>query len=625
MKNKCYLLLIIIGLLFILCGKIYPTTIEYPNAGYRNNQILEVEKVILTDSTTLLYLEVYLPPGHPLQIDEAYIQIDEAKYFVQSAEGLKLNEKSKTPESGIHKFVFTFAALPQEKESIDFIASNNDLSLEIYDIDLTGKAKSYESTIPTEITNIKTDKNITYPAQKFEYGKTKLTIHIEGLREGVTLDQFILHLNNILLGRQEELNGRKEGESTYIYDFDLYMTSVMSLNINNRSYVFYVNPGENAEIYIDLIAISKEMSRYNSQKNMHKIGFKGEFADINTQISQIDIFKYRNHFAIKPNTSFINMQKNVFFDHLLTSYNEKIKLLDAEDLTTVQRQYLKNIMSTNLFGNCLSIEALYTKDFREQNKGDTTAIENYKAPKFEEKDLYKLRDIFKDNLSIYYLESFYTFSSYLIKASRDNFTEIWGDVGFIPDIKVVRPLLSKISGLNELTAEEKAKLASRSSYYAEIADLMYNNAKKLHEEAIEKGDLTIEETPQVSDDKILDAIVSKYKGKAVFIDFWATWCGPCKSAMKKIKEIKSLMADKNVVSVYITDTTSQEGQWNEMLLQIGGTHYRLDKKQFEALKAKYNFKGIPTYIIFDKSGNKLFQSTGYPGNDKVVEELSKIW
>lgn len=625
MEKKFYLLLAIVSLLFIQCTKLYPKTIEYPNTGYRNNQMLEVEKVTLTDSSTLLYIEAYMSPGYQFQIDSAYIQVDGTKYSVQSAEGIKLNEKFIIPENGVQKFALTFASLPKEKESIDFTAAGNNFSFKIYDIDLTGKAKDHESTIPSEIKNITIDKNITFPSQKFEYGKTKLTIHLGGLREGIVLDNYSLFLNNVLLGRQDELNGHKVDERTYVYDFDLYMTSAMSLKLNNKSYVFYVNPGENAEIYVDLMAISKEMSRYNNQKNMMQIGFKGEFADINTQVSQIDMSKYYTFFDIKPKTSLLDMSKNDFIDHLFMMYNKKNEILDTEDLTTVQRQYLKNIMNTNLFGNCLSIEGLYTREFRKKNKGDTAAIENYKAPKFEENDLYRLRDIFKNNSSIYYLEAFYFFTSYLIEASGSSFTEIWGDTGFIPDIKIIRPLLSKASSMIELSAEEKATLTSRSGYYAEVADMMYNNTRKQYEEAIDKGGLAIEEIPQVSDDEMLEAIVAKYSGKVVFVDFWATWCGPCKAAMKTIKPIKPQMANKNVVSVYITDTSSPEGQWNEMLPQIGGKHYRLEEKQFEALKTKYGFRGIPTYMIFDKSGNKVLQSTSYPGNDKVIEELSKIW
>ena len=140
-----------------------------------------------------------------------------------------------------------------------------------------------------------------------------------------------------------------------------------------------------------------------------------------------------------------------------------------------------------------------------------------------------------------------------------------------------------------------------------------------------KGGFMIESTPVVTNDKILESIIAKYKGQVVFVDFWATWCGPCLMAMKTIKPIKPQMKEKGVVSVYISGETSPKGKWTSMLPEIGGLHYYLTDLQWGALKKKYNIDGIPTYMIFDKNGKKVFETTGYPGNDKILEELSKVW
>lgn len=147
---------------------------------------------------------------------------------------------------------------------------------------------------------------------------------------------------------------------------------------------------------------------------------------------------------------------------------------------------------------------------------------------------------------------------------------------------------------------------------------------KSSEDNVDKKHI-VEKAPDVESDKIIEAIVAKHKGKVVLVDLWATWCGPCLNGMKKMKDIKPQMAEKDVVIVYITDTSSPESDWNGMLSDIGGIHYRLDKKQFNALKGKYEFRGIPTYIVFDKEGNKAYQRSGYPGNEMFIEELSKIW
>lgn len=136
---------------------------------------------------------------------------------------------------------------------------------------------------------------------------------------------------------------------------------------------------------------------------------------------------------------------------------------------------------------------------------------------------------------------------------------------------------------------------------------------------------TIKTAPNVSSDKLLDAIVSEYEGKVVLIDFWATWCAPCLAGIKKMKTIKPQILEKGAVVIYLTDESSSAKLWETKISDIGGIHYRLSREQFEALKVKYDFKGIPTYMLFDKEGNQVLQKSGYPGNDTILEELSKVW
>jgi len=92
-----------------------------------------------------------------------------------------------------------------------------------------------------------------------------------------------------------------------------------------------------------------------------------------------------------------------------------------------------------------------------------------------------------------------------------------------------------------------------------------------------------------------------------------------------MQPLKAEMKERGVVAIYITDESSSKTKWRTMLPDIGGIHYFLTQEQMSALRAKYQIQGFPTYMIFDKMGEKTFQTAGFPGNDRMRAELMRVW
>ena len=127
--------------------------------------------------------------------------------------------------------------------------------------------------------------------------------------------------------------------------------------------------------------------------------------------------------------------------------------------------------------------------------------------------------------------------------------------------------------------------------------------------------------PKMSAQQILPTIINKYKGKRLLIDFWNTWCGPCRAAMSAIHPLKEQLTD--VVYVYIADASSPVNKWGEMIKTISGVHVRLSEEQAAALSKIYKFSGIPTYFVVNKEGKITYQKTSFPGVEKLKEELNR--
>ncbi len=122
-------------------------------------------------------------------------------------------------------------------------------------------------------------------------------------------------------------------------------------------------------------------------------------------------------------------------------------------------------------------------------------------------------------------------------------------------------------------------------------------------------------------------MLNLYRGKVIYIDFWATWCAPCINEIPFSKKLKSMFNSTDIAFVYISCDV-EKARWMNALKDLGinsaDGNYLITVPDNSLIRKYFFITSVPRYMIFNKHGELIDKDALRPSDNKLQLTLLKL-
>ena len=119
---------------------------------------------------------------------------------------------------------------------------------------------------------------------------------------------------------------------------------------------------------------------------------------------------------------------------------------------------------------------------------------------------------------------------------------------------------------------------------------------------------------------------SEFKGKVLYVDIWATWCGPCKMEIPHLAKVVEHFKDNDDVKIISISVDTNRKAWENKIAadKPAWTQYIANKQQYAQISKDWGIMGIPRFILINKDGSIYDGDAIRPSNPKLIPLLEEM-